>query len=162
MASRAVPHGGFRDSGGHGGSGDSGGHGGSGDLGGHGGSGDSGGHGGSGSSGDHGGTGDLSLIFSGGSGSSVALALRPATQAEVIGPPPKFSWGSSPLLSTQAEHVLWGAREALSWTEPVEAKVSRTGPDEASVSWTEPAEASVSWTEPAEASCAGRNQRRHR
>ncbi len=102
----------------------------------------------------------------------MALALRPATQAEIIGPPPKFSWGSSPLLGTQAERVLWGAREALSWTEPVEAKVSRTepveakvsrtgpdeakvsrtGPDEASVSWTEPAEASVSWTEPAEAS----------
>ncbi len=27
--------------------------------------------------------------------------------------------------------ILGGAREALSWTEPVEAKVSRTGPDKA-------------------------------
>ncbi len=96
MASRAVPHGGSGDSGGHGGSGDSGGHGGSGDLGGHGGSEDCGGLGGSGSSGDHGGTGDLALIFSGGSGSSVALALRPATQAEVIGPPKKKFLGKFP------------------------------------------------------------------
>ncbi len=66
----------------------------------HGGSGDSGGHGGSGSSGDHGGTGDLSLIFSGGSGSSVALALRPATQAEDYRAPPKIFLGKFP----SAEH----------------------------------------------------------
>ncbi len=52
-----------------------------------GGSGDSGGHGGSGDSGGHGGAGDSGPIFSGGqvvSGSSVALALGPATQAEDI------------------------------------------------------------------------------
>ncbi len=61
--------------------------GGSGDSGGHGGSGDSGGHGGAGDSGGHGGAGDSGPIFSGGqvvSGSSVALALGPATQAEDI------------------------------------------------------------------------------
>ncbi len=54
-----------------------------------GGSGDSGGHGGSEDSGGH-----------GGSGSSVALALGPATQAEDICPPSKKFLGEVPL---------WGA-----------------------------------------------------
>ncbi len=61
--------------------GGSGSHGGTGDSGGHGGAGDSGGHGGSGDSGGHG------PIFAGGqggSGSSVALAQGPATQAKIF------------------------------------------------------------------------------
>ncbi len=65
--------------------------------------------GGSGSSGDHGGTGDLALIFSGGSGSSVALALRPATQAEVIGPPQKKILGEVPLCWALWWSMLCGA-----------------------------------------------------
>ncbi len=81
----------------------------SGDSGGHGRSGDCGGLGGSGSSGDHGGTGDLALIFSGGSGSSVALALRPATQAEVIGPPPPNFLGEVPLCWALRRSVFCGA-----------------------------------------------------
>ncbi len=150
---------------------DSGGHGGTRDSGCHDGSGSSGGHGGTGDSGGHGGAGNLALIFSGGqggSGSSVALALGPATQAEDIWSPKKNYWGSSPLvgaleerahegaLEEQALEVVLGSRTepagALeSRTEPAGALGSRTEPAGALGSWTEPAGVPESWTEPAEA-----------
>ncbi len=61
---------------------------------------ESGVHSGSGDSGGHGGAENLALIFpggQGGSGSSVALALGPATQAEDIWPPQKKILGEVPL-----------------------------------------------------------------
>ncbi len=123
----------------------------------YGGSGESGVHGGSGDSGGPGGAGNLALIFSGGSGSSVALALGPATQAEVICPPQKnISWGSSPLVGTLEERaleVVLGSRTELagaqeSWTEPIGTRERRTGPAATKVSWAGPAETKVSWMGP--------------
>ncbi len=74
------------------------------------------------------------------------LWARPPRQ-RIYSPPPKFSWGSSPLVGILEERALGGAQDG--WAEPAGLRDGWAEPAGTRDGWAEPAGTRDGWAEPA-------------